>query len=83
MTYKTLSDMAQFTNRTHDMIAEVPISKVFEVFESIQMEFDSNDAVVGITVVAATKPAYGGLNTHITISKLDNGEWNYSEQVVA
>ena len=72
MFYKTLDDVLGFLMKTHDTVADQPISMARNLLNEAGSALNSH-GVVGITYNAHTNGDHSSLNTLLTISRADGG----------
>lgn len=81
MTFTTLPQVAHFIQRTHFSFAGTFTDNALTILGQMNASISSTPAMIGATFEGYTDYDHGELNTLITINKLPEGGWEYTEVV--
>lgn len=79
MTFTTTSDLIEFIQNTHTMFGERKIDHAAECIAKFEAKINKTPAMIGGNFYARTNEEHGGIDTIITINKID-GAWQYVER---
>lgn len=83
MTFTYLPQIAHFIQRTHSTFAGFATDMALSILGNMNASMTAFPAICGMTYEAMTDADHSEVNTFITISKLPQGGWQYTESTEA